>query len=394
MRSLLVGLIILTITLLASWINHRLLAKWFSIYRRGPIRYGYLFATIAVCLIIGYSWSLRITAFALPFEELRYLSYAAFAWIIGQIVLLLFLPLLFLLQYLMKPTVPAAPSADDPATLSRRRFLQGALAAAPVMALGIGASGVLSATGTPVVRRFSLAFPSAPGLSGFKIAQISDTHVGAYVSVEQFSRIVALVEKEQPDLVVLTGDFVDDLGLLTPSVKILSALAPAIPHGVYFCWGNHEYFRDIGRIRSELRNSPITILENSSTPIMAGQQPLHLLGVDYPWTNTPEARRRLLALARKNVPPDAFTVLLAHHPDFLFESFAAGIPLTLSGHSHGGQVVVFGKTLLPFPYVYMRGLYQGNQVYGYVNSGAGHWFPYRFGCPPEISIFTLNSASA
>jgi len=92
-------------------------------------------------------------------------------------------------------------------------------------------------------------------------------------------------------------------------------------------------------------------------------------------------------------PSNAFTVMIAHHPDFLFDGFANKIPLTLAGHTHGGQVVIGGVPVSPLPYRYMRGLYQENQGYGYVSSGAGHWIPFRFGCPPEISIFTLRKGA-
>ncbi|MDR3588748.1 MAG: metallophosphoesterase [Negativicutes bacterium] len=406
MRFLLLSMFILTLTLIFSWINIRFLARWFPAYRRGGVRYGYLSATIAACSMIVYGWSLRSAAMPWPYEGLLYLAYTSFAWVISQIFLLLFLPVLFLLQRQLQHPVaatnPGTGSEAEPATgltpdptpvLSRRRFLQGALAAAPVLALGGGGEGVYAAAAAPVVRRFHFAFADAPaGLTGFKLAQISDIHLGSYFSLDQFARVLAAVGAERPDLVVLSGDFVDDLSLLTPSLSMLAELQPAIPHGVYFCWGNHEYFRNLGRIRRELAASPITLLENSSALILPGERPFYLLGVDYPWVNTTQNRRLFLDSARRNLPPGAFTVLAAHHPDFLFEGFADRIPLTLTGHTHGGQVVLGGRTVLPFPYHYIRGLYQENQVYGYVNSGVGHWLPFRLGCPPEISVFTLSSS--
>jgi len=394
MRSLNLALFVLTITLLSSWLNYRYLAKWFPAYRRGFIRYGYMLTTIVAALIIGYGWSLRIAAMPWPHDGLLFLAYGAFAWIIGQVTLLLFLPVLFVLQRLLQSSGATAPAPDSSLVLSRRRFLQGALAVTPLAVLGVGGAGVYAATAAPVVRRYRFDFPNAPSdLTGFKLAQISDTHVGAYFSLEQFSRVVSTVKAEQPDLVVISGDFVDDLNLLTPALGMLAELQPHIPHGIFFCWGNHEYFRDISRIRRELLASPLTLLENSNALIIPGKQPFYLLGVDYPWTNTAQARRQMLTLARKNLPPEAFTVLVSHHPDFLFDGFADRIPLTLSGHTHGGQIVIGGKTILPFPYHYMRSLYQENQVYGYVSSGVGHWFPYRLGCPPEISVFTLSNAA-
>ena len=121
------------------------------------------------------------------------------------------------------------------------------------------------------------------------------------------------------------------------------------------------------------------------------------MGVDYPWADlshnginvSDSKRQQCFAAANQDVPLSAFKVLIGHHPNVLFDGFAASIPLTLAGHTHGGQVVIGGKTLLS-SYHYMRGLYLENGVYGYVSSGAGHWLPFRLGCPPEISVFTLQ----
>jgi predicted MPP superfamily phosphohydrolase len=151
-------------------------------------------------------------------------------------------------------------------------------------------------------------------------------------------------------------------------------------------------------VRAELHNSRIIVLENENVLIVPGQQPFYLLGVDYPWADSSynginvsaNKRQQYFAAANRNIPINAFKVLIAHHPDCLIDGFAAQIPLTLAGHTHGGQVVIGGKPLLN-SYAYMRGLYQENGNYGYVNSGAGQWFPFRLGCPPEISIFTMMS---
>jgi len=139
-------------------------------------------------------------------------------------------------------------------------------------------------------------------------------------------------------------------------------------------------------------------MDNSSKLIIPGQRPFYLMGVDYPWENIARSginvsdsrRKQFFASANQDVPHDAFKVLIGHHPDIVFDGFDARIPLTLAGHTHGGQVVIAGKSLLS-SYHYMRGLYRENGVYGYVSSGAGHWFPFLLGCPPEISVFTLKA---
>ena len=160
--------------------------------------------------------------------------------------------------------------------------------------------------------------------------------------------------------------------------------------------GNHDYFQNAELVRSELNNSSIVVLDNSIRLIIPGLQPFYLMGVDYPWAGlsrrgidvSDSKRQQYFAATNHDVPLNAFKVLIGHHPNILFDGFAAKIPLTLAGHTHGGQVVLGGKTLLSSNH-YMRGLYRENGVYGYVSSGAGQWFPFRLGCPPEISVFTL-----
>jgi len=100
-----------------------------------------------------------------------------------------------------------------------------------------------------------------------------------------------------------------------------------------------------------------------------------------------------MTTALSSIPAGACRILISHHPDFIEDAFAAGIPLTLTGHTHGGQVYLFGKSLLPVQYRYMRGIYRQNGLYAYVHVGTGHWLPFRVDCPPEIAVFTLTRKS-
>ena len=125
---------------------------------------------------------------------------------------------------------------------------------------------------------------------------------------------------------------------------------------------------------------------------MDGAKPLYFAGTDYP-----HDRAQFDALAKsmtdealQGIPPNAVTVLLAHHPDFIDPGAAHGVSLVLTGHTHGGQLGLFGIPIVPPLFKYMRGLYRVKDTWGYVHSGNGSWFPYRFGCPPEIACFTLR----
>lgn len=391
---------ILAVAAAVSWLNYRLLSRWFSFYRRRLLGFVYLVCTAGMVLIIGYSWSRRIF-FSLPEYRLDLvLVYFAIAWLVGQLILLLLQPLLGIWDCLMKQK-PAATNASRGVTgltMTRREFLRNAMAAAPLATLGTGATGIYESQFDMTVQRFSLALPQLPpNLSGFKIAQISDTHLGPYFDLVRLDAAIELLAGEKPDLVVITGDFADDMNLLKPALQRFDALQASVPYGIYFCYGNHDYFRNIDLLRAELKGSRIIALENESALIVPGPQPFYLLGVAYPSVspangiNVSDSRRQAdFAQVQKAVPQDAFRVMIAHHPDSLIDGFSARLPLVLAGHTHGGQVSIGNKPLWA-TCTYMRGLYRQEDSYGYVSSGAGQWFPYRLGCPPEISVFTLDS---
>jgi hypothetical protein len=334
-------------------------------------------------------------------ETYHFLVYGALAWLVGQVILLVLQPVLYVAHRLLKGNKAESTLQTSSSTqgLTRRAFFHNVLAVTPLIAFGISTEGIYEAQSNMVVQRHSLVMPRLPSnLNGFKIGQVSDTHLGPYFDLARLDTAIQLLIQEKPDLVVITGDFADDLNLLKPAIDKFNAIHSSIPYGIYFCYGNHDYFRNFKLVQSELHKSRIIPLENSSTLILPGKRPFYLIGVDYPWEDTSytgvnvseHRRQQFFASASQTVPSDAFKVLIAHHPDFLIDGFSAQIPLTLTGHTHGGQVVIGGKSLLS-PYTYMRGLYQENGVYGYVSSGAGHWFPFRLGCPAEISVFTLLS---
>jgi len=401
MGSIYSVLITLVFIAFISWLNYRLLSRLFHSYRTPVVRFVYLVFSIITMIVIGYGWSTR-PLFAVPAQEVYLLLvYGALAWLVGQLLLLIFQPFLYVAHRLIKKNTKTDTQEINSMTLAmtRREFLHNTLAVTPLLAFGLSTRGIYEAQSEMIVERHSIVVPTLPpGLNGFKIGQISDTHLGPYFDLAKLDTVITLLVQEKPDLVVITGDFVDDLDLLKPAIDRMNELCPLIPHGIYFCYGNHEYFRNIELIRAELHKSRLVVLNNESTLIVPGERPFYLMGVDYPWASAGQRginvstskRQEYFAKASQNIPPDAFKVLMAHHPDFLFDGFTTQIPLTLAGHTHGGQIAIGGKSLQS-SYTYMRGLYQENGVYGYVSRGAGHWFPFRINCPPEISIFTLRA---
>ncbi len=392
--------IVLFLFVIISWLNYRLLARLFVFCRTWKVKLAYL-ALTAVTVLTVFLWRFRPP---LPIYEdgtYSYFVYVALAWLVGQFCLILIQPLLFVAARLLPKTAAADEEAAAPAGpgMTRRVFLRQALAAVPLAALGTGAQGVFGAqTELAVVRQAVVVADLPANLDGFRIGQVSDTHVGPYFDLARLDTVLTRLAAEKPDVVVMTGDFIDDLGLLEPAVARLAALQSSVPHGVYFCMGNHEYFRDPGLVRAEMQRRGIKILVDANALIVPGSRPLYLLGVDYPAVYigrrslgvSADKREKCFRAAGRGVPPEAVRVLIAHHSDFLFDGFAAKVPLTLAGHTHGGQVVIAGMPLLRFQH-YNRGMFRENGVYGYVSSGAGHWMPFRLGCPPEISVFTLRA---
>ena len=387
--SILFVAMVLGIEVLVSLSVYFLLNRLLPLFDNRWVRVSYWVITLLMIFATGASWTLY--AAGIPMEGLI----LGFAWILGLFFMLPFL-LFFQGVIFCKNIIGSKKDRreDTGDGITRRDFLQRAATAVPVLGMGMSVNGVYDASDI-VVRHHKLVFPTFPASSGqLKIAQISDTHIGPFFSIEKLDQVLSMLKHEKPDMLVITGDLIDNLDELTATMERLEKFHAGLPQGVYFCLGNHEYFRDLPRIRRAWNNSPATLLDNSSQLIFVGGQPIYLLGVDFPWVprgeSTDEKCQLYLQKALSNVPKGAFSVLASHHPNFITNAFQSGISLTLAGHTHGGQIGLFGQPLLPLRFQFVRGLYQQEQSYGYVSTGTGQWLPFRLGCPAEISIFTLS----
>lgn len=238
-----------------------------------------------------------------------------------------------------------------------------------------------------------------PDLEGFRLAQISDVHLGAYFSLERLESLLQRIADAKPDLLAITGDIFDDNAMNPAAIKLVDAFTDKFKFGVWYVHGNHEHFRNLVEIEKLLRQTRINFLVNRSKNVTSK---LYILGVDYPSrapvTSTAdkereklfaEARRSYVSGAMVNVPNDAVKILLAHHPEFIDDGAERGCALTLTGHTHGSQIGIFGVPLFPV-FKYTRGVVKIGDSFGYVHCGNGSWFPFRLGCPPEIAYFTLK----
>jgi hypothetical protein len=206
----------------------------------------------------------------------------------------------------------------------------------------------------------------------YKIAQISDTHIGGLVDAEFIKDIVQRVNALNPDLVVITGDLIDTN--VSNAKKTLDELKNLkSKYGTFFITGNHEYFHNITEIISTVKSLGIRVLENENVYIGEEERGFNLAGVYDVFgyralTHIPDIDK---ALKNKKDSP---TVLLAHQPKYI-EEVEDGVDLMLSGHTHGGQIYPF-KFLVSIVQPYISGLHQHNKnLQIYVNKGTGFWGP-------------------
>ena len=296
---------------------------------------------------------------------------------------------------------PAEDTPEEaPIEPGRRAFLRTAALASAGAASVLGAGGARQALGDPLVTRQELAFTDLPpGLDGLRIAHLSDLHAGPLVGPALLRRWRILAERERPDLVVFTGDLVDS------RPEELAALLEACqgfepPLGRFAVLGNHDYFDDPRPIWQDLERAGIRTLENRAALVTRGGDLLAVLGLQDPMARNGRFRRMNFGPgprpeeATRQVPARAFRICLNHRPSEWEQARLAGARLTLSGHTHGGQINLipgFSSAHLLGPRT--DGLYREDDDLLYVSRGLGVvGLPVRIGAPPELPILTLRRA--
>ncbi len=280
-------------------------------------------------------------------------------------------------------------------TLTRRRFLKLSL----VSLLGSSFAGVGGYVyahdfepGWIDVAYVPLKLPTLhAAFGGYRIAQISDIHMGTGMTPQRLAYIVDLINEQQPDLVAITGDFVTQgpIEAFAPHlVEGLSRLTPT--DATVAVLGNHDHWTAPAAVREMLRDSGILDVSNGVHTLQRENAEFHIAGVDDWWE-----RQDQLDDVLAQLPASGAAILLAHEPDYADISAATGrFDLQMSGHSHGGQVILpfIGAPHLPrYGRKYPAGLYQVGSMWQYTNRGVGTILPaVRFNCRPEITIFDLQ----
>lgn len=265
--------------------------------------------------------------------------------------------------------------------------------AAAFYALGIGAGWVGSRW--LHVRQLRATFPDLhPALEGLRIVQLSDLHIGPQTSRRFLDRVRSAVAAAGGDVIAVTGDLVDDHA--PDSAHYATALGDlAAPLGVYVVPGNHDVYANWPAVRAELDRLPVTILVNQSRVIRRGDGQFAIAGTGDPagrWIATSKAAPDIEATLRE-VPPGAFTIVLAHNPSLWPALAERGVPLTLSGHTHWGQLALpaFKWSLAGIFLDHAMGVVTRGASLLYIHPGTGFWgIPFRIGARPEVTIIELR----
>lgn len=341
-------------------------------------------AASAAVLTLGFL--LRFSRVARHFPEW------ASGWGRGAVFLWAFLSVLMAAAYalgrLLSHVVEHAGAGHSPA---RRRFLgavRWALLGAPAVATGYGT----------FVQRFRLSVreqnipvPGLPrDLDGLRVAQLTDIHLSPFLSLRELERAVELANETRPHLALVTGDLITTAN--DPLDDCLRALARLkADAGVFGCMGNHEIYAD-SEVYTQVEGARLGMrfLRQQSALLRFGSASLNLAGVDYQ-----HFKRPYLVGAEALTVPGAFNVLLSHNPDVFPVAVAKGFPLTVAGHTHGGQVrfeiLRQDLNIARFFTPYVDGLYRGKDGSSiFVSRGIGTIaLPARLGAPPEVALLKL-----
>ena len=272
-----------------------------------------------------------------------------------------------------------------PLAFGARTFLHVSTAAALAGGVVLAALGAVFALRQRPRLRARDVFISGlhESFDGYRIVQISDLHCGPFMSGRRVAGWVAAVNRQDPDLVAVTGDFI------TSGSAFVSVVAGALGQlsgrdGVFASMGNHDYFTDGDLVPDALARAGLTVLRNAGVEVRRGAGFIYLAGVDDTWSHRADVGKALAGRAH-GTP----TVLLAHDPALFPEAVGHGVDLTLSGHTHGGQVALpfFARrfNLARLMTRFTSGLYRSGSSTLYVNHGLGTTGPpVRLGVAPEI----------
>lgn len=260
-----------------------------------------------------------------------------------------------------------------------------------VLSLGLGVWGTWQSVRVPDVRTVELRVPSLPrGLDGFSIVQLTDTHIGPLLKKDWLQQVVNKANSLSPDLVVLTGDYIDGTAAalreeVTPFGKLHAR------YGVYGVTGNHEYYWNAAEWSAIMKELNVIMLHNEHRVLAVGEDRLIIAGMPDPTEQQFGGEGPNIELTMKDAP-DAPCILLEHQPREA-STYSHFADIQLSGHTHGGLIVFLQPLLAMFNSGFINGQYTVNDMRLYISPGTGLWngFSCRIGVPSELTHIILRS---
>jgi predicted MPP superfamily phosphohydrolase len=280
------------------------------------------------------------------------------------------------------------PRPETPEEISRRKFLYLlSYGAAPAAALGMGAYGTLTSDDLRI-RKFDISIAGLPPeLEGFTIAHVSDLHSGVFVGPKRLKIISDAANDLKADMVAITGDFINHWMEEFPAA-LTAIQAIESRYGSYLCEGNHDLFPGPGLMAAACAENNLRLLRNANAILPVQNRRLIIGGLPWMSMSNPEMVSSLFPERQEG----DVRILLAHHPH-LFD-VADSADLVLSGHTHGGQIMVGDIGLGRIRFKYCSGMFSKptSNTTLIVSNGCGDWFPCRIGAPAEIGLLRLTRA--
>ena len=387
------------IILIISGIPLLSLAWWIWADRRlkklGASRLARIALSLAMTLLLaGYVWVIlgRRDLFTTPIPAGLYALVLLWA--------LIFLPLtglpamllwsigsIFQQLFRRKKNLPS--ESTDARKWTRREWLGATAVTFPLISTFAATAYGMTGISRFRIREITLPIKDLPeALEGLRIAHLTDTHVGKFTRGEALDEIVAATNRLQADLVLFTGDLIDNtIRDLPVAVQMLQRLQSDA--GLFVIEGNHDLFDDPSAFVKGIRDGGLALLRNESATVHIRGVAVQILGLV--WQRAEKEIARSVDAVAALRDPAAFPILLAHHPHAFDRAAELGFPLTLAGHTHGGQLMLnrdVGAGSAMFRY--WTGLYQNLTSALVVGNGTGNWFPLRLNAPAEIIHLTLR----
>jgi predicted MPP superfamily phosphohydrolase len=273
--------------------------------------------------------------------------------------------------------------------MNRRAFLKTAAVTAAGVPLAGACYGFAESTRLKIDRQ-TIALPRLPaGFRGVRVAFLTDIHLGPFITSGYVASVVRTTLTLNPDLILLGGDYSHRDGkYIAPCFEEVAKLSA--PLGVFGVLGNHDYWHGLAETKAGMRAAKVEELTNCGVWLNRAGDQLRLAGVDDLWQGRPD-----LAAALGDCRPSDACLLVSHNPDYAETLTDHRVGLVLSGHTHGGQVVVpgYGSPVVPSRYgqKYAHGLVEAPATRVYVSAGVGMTgLPVRANCRPEITLITLS----